>query len=270
MSMLSPYNVSPSIASNLTPIKQSLSELEDLRKVMLNVTSSQKFELMDSIIATLTTSLRLVIESEVQKRVETFSTKLSAIEKRISVLEKRDAETWQATERDLNHFNQRISYLEDQLDGAQQYAMRNQLIFDAIPESADEGTDNLVIAASKKLNIAITGKDIEKSHRLGPKDKNRIRPIIVHFQNNKTKKQIITAVKDDLFSAISARRNQRQNTNGIKPKLLVREHLTRKRAGMLRDLIAMKKDKLLHSVWTEDGAIIVRMRQGERVLKINS
>ena len=97
-----------------------------------------------------------------------------------------------------------------------------------------------------------------------------MRPIIVHFSNSKTKKHIIRTVKDDLFSAIATARNKRLPTRTIRPKLQVREHLTKKRAGMLRDLVRMKKDRVLQSVWTDDGVIVVRRKQGERLTRINN
>ena len=164
----------------------------------------------------------------------------------------------------------RIIDLEEQLDSTQQYAMKNHLIVDAIPETANENTQDIVIKACKKVNVTISDRDFQRSHRLGPKSKDKIRPIIVHFSNIKTKKQIITAVKDDLFSSLAAARNQRRSTVGIKPRIRVREHLTKKRASFLRDLVILKKDKLIQSVWTEDGVVIVRIKQDERLYRIQS
>ena len=119
------------------------------------------------------------------------------------------------------------------------------------------------------MNVNINVKDIQRSHRLGPKG-NRPRPVIVHFISYRTEAAIVKAVKDDLFSSLVRARKAGRPTQGTKPKINVREHFTKHRAHMMKDLVAMKRQGVLHSVWTTDGDIIARKRQGEQIHRIKS
>ena len=254
----------------LSPIQQTVSEIDDLRQAMEEVTTSQKNQLTNTLVQSLLPVLKPLVEQQMKQLSETLFLKISEIEKKISAWEEQVEHKILVHDREVSRLEQRTAALEDELDSSRQYAMKNHLIIDDIPENPKENADELVVNACKKLNITVHSSDVQRSHRLGPKVNDKPRPIIVDFVSIKTKRLIIRAVKDSMFSAISAARKQQRSTAGVRPKLKVREHLTKRRASFMRDLIAMKKDKLVQSVWTEDGVIIVRVKHGDRLHRINS
>ena len=97
------------------------------------------------------------------------------------------------------------------------------------------------------LNINITPEDIDRSHRVGPRKKNKSpRPIIVKFKSYRVKEKVYKAKNRIAF----ANRNVHM--------LHMHEDLTKARLSMFKKATELKKAYLILDTWTTDGNIFIR------------
>ena len=134
--------------------------------------------------------------------------------------------------------DKRIEDLEGKLDDLEQYQRRQCLRIFGVKEEESEDSDKIVAEVSHKIGVEVQACDIDRSHRVGRRDGDRPRPIIVKFVSYRKRSEVY--------------RNKRQlKGSGI----TVREDLTRQRHGLLREAITKFG---LHNVWTQDGVIVVK------------
>ena len=134
--------------------------------------------------------------------------------------------------------DKKIEELEGKLDDLEQYQRRQCLRIFGVKEEETEDTDKIVAEVSQKIGAEVQACDIDRSHRVGRRDGDRPRPIIVKFVSYRKRSEVY--------------RNKRQlKGSGI----TIREDLTRQRHGLLREAITKFG---LHNVWTQDGVIVVK------------
>ena len=151
---------------------------------------------------------------------ESFSGRIKTLEKKVAHLEKE---------------HKRV---ESELDANQMYSRRNNLIIHGIAETRDENTDAVEINFLKsELNLSLTERDLDRSHRLGKRDesKKRPRPIIIKFLRHNDKHLI--------YSKKKLLKN--------KP-FLITESLTPNRLALYK---AAREKYGNSNVWTNDGRI---------------
>lgn len=143
-------------------------------------------------------------------------------------------------------------------DGLEQYQRRANVRVFGVPEMEGEDTDESVIELVKsKMNIAITKRDIDRSHRVGAKktqrdeggssagetsNNQRPRAIIVKFMSYRVRAQILQG-------------RSRLAKSGI----TIKEDLTQTRMSVLNKAIELHG---LRNVWTIDGRVHWRSTDG--------
>lgn len=151
----------------------------------------------------------------------------------------------------------RISQLEQSLDDAEQYSRRNCVRLSNIPEMDSEDTDRLVLKVAETMNIDVSLRDIDRSHRIGKPGKKAHRDIIVKFTSYRARERMMKNRKNLKGSEL----------NGV----FINEDLTRNRSSMLyeaRLLVKLKQPKL-HGAWSSDGKILIKDLSG-KIHKISS
>lgn len=137
-----------------------------------------------------------------------------------------------------------IAELECKIDDIEQYQRRQCLRIFGIKEENDEDTDEIALKVAKDIGVDLSVTDIDRSHRVGRKNEDRPRPIIVKF------------------CSYRQRHKMYQNKKLLKGSgVTLREDLTRARHNLLKDCISRYG---LHNVWTQDGAIIVKSGDARR------
>ena len=137
----------------------------------------------------------------------------------------------------------RISDLESVIDRQEQYSRRNCLLIHKVAETKGENTDQICIdLINEKLDINLTEKDIDRSHRIGMKkdDNNKSRPIILKLVRYNTRKRIFLNKK-------------RLKGTGVS----ITESLT------VRKMDELKNARVEHgfeNVWTVDGKIFFKQK----------
>lgn len=148
----------------------------------------------------------------------------------------------------VDSLKDRITKLEEQLDDVEQYERRDTIIISgpALPsEQTMENPSSLVVNAIKdNLKININYDDINTAHRLGPKQQNKDRPVIVKLSKRSKKSEIMEACVT------------------VKPNLFVNESLTPKRRIIFSKVweIRKKHREIFQQCYTRDGKIIVKLK----------
>ena len=146
-----------------------------------------------------------------------------------------------------------IQSLQRAANDQEQYSRRNCLRFTGLEESAKENTDEVVLhLANTILQVPITKDDIERSYRVGMKDREPTsggrrplpRPIIVTFSSYGKRQQII--------------QNRRKLAGQRKS---IQEDLTRTNADLLKQAKTCSKVKV---AWTTDGRVIALTETGDK------
>lgn len=143
------------------------------------------------------------------------------------------------------HLENRVAELEGQNDALEQYTRRNSIRVSGIPEEDGECCETKVLDTFKAMNVSppITPDHIDRLHRVGKPNlaSGKPRQIIVKFTSYRYR------------SKVMAQRSQLKNTGKY-----VNEDLTRKRAKVLFNARADKREGKIRDCWTNDGRILVR------------
>ena len=92
---------------------------------------------------------------------------------------------------EVSDLNNTVKNLENQLDRQEQYSRRNCILIHGITKTQDENTDISLRTINEHLELELTEKELDHTHRIGnPKSGNkRPRPIIVKFARYNTRRK---------------------------------------------------------------------------------
>lgn len=153
--------------------------------------------------------------------------------------------------------------LNDRIDEMEQYSRRTCLKFSGIPEEGtSENTDKL---AMNVINLILSkesskiGLDrIERTHRVGPRKGNgKPRDIIVRFLSYRDRATV--------FHHKRNLKNYNHNPS-TSSRVFINEALTKQRSNILFEARKLARSRLVDSVWTYDGRIIVKMDENRITL----
>ena len=97
---------------------------------------------------------------------------------------------------DVSFLKERIDLLEKKSDDSEQYSRRNCLLVHGVEEQEQENTENIVLNVIKELDIELSVKDLNRSHRIGKSSsKSKRRPIIVKFISYNDRREIFNNKK---------------------------------------------------------------------------
>ena len=147
-----------------------------------------------------------------------------------------------------------LYYQKIEITALNQYGRRENVEFAGIPESISQ--DKLqahIIAVMKSMDINISGKDIHALHRIGKKT-SRPRNVIVRFVNRKT--------------AFTTLKSKKKLNSGKYKHYFVSENLCPYNKKIFNACYRYKKNKELHSVWSYNGNLFVKVRDGDNRVQV--
>lgn len=192
-----------------------------------------------------------IIGKVIQSQFDTYLAKLDQINKvkdeKITNLETK-----------VSALENKITVLQDTIDDVDQYERRDTVIISG-PSLPDETThenpaDIIVNTIKQQLHINMTHSDINVAHRLGTRQQDKKRPIIVKLQNRAKKSELVQACVT------------------VKPQLYINESLTPRRRSIystVRKIRAQHKH-LFQQCYTSDGKIIVKLKSSTTKYTITS
>ena len=180
----------------------------------------------------------------------------TAIEAMLPQLEASIAAENERLSKEVGHLRSALQSQAFELDRLAQYSRRENVRLHGIPETADENTNDVVIALASDMGVHIDEHDICISHRLQKSRSMQERPIIVRFVRRDTKIDMMR--KKKTLRTIDRYRNT-----------FVNDDLTPLRSKMLR---ALKQEEEVKRVWTIDGSFhcIVMKANVEVKMKLDS
>lgn len=145
--------------------------------------------------------------------------------------------------RSIEEKDKKINCLESKLDDLEQYSRRQCLRIFGIEESRQENTDQIAVEIAEKVGVQLSVQDIDRSHRIGVRGE-RPRPIILKFTSYRKRSEVFKSKKALKGSGVT-----------------IREDLTKTRYNVLQAAINKYG---FQSVWTMDGAIIIKVGDTKR------
>ena len=138
----------------------------------------------------------------------------------------------------VSSLNEKLNGFTEQVDRQEQYSRQNYILIHGITEGNEENTNDLALKIFKeKLDIELTQRDLDRTHRISKNDKrkNRPRPVIVKFIRYNNRKKIFSKKKQLKISGIS-----------------IAESLTKLRMSKLSKA---REEFGFKNVWIVDGSI---------------
>ena len=106
----------------------------------------------------------------------------------------------------VSSLTEKLNGFTEQVNRQEQYSRQNYIRIHGITEGNEENTDDLALKFFKeKLDIELTQRDLDRTHRISKNDKknNRPRPVIVKFIRYNDRKKIFSKKKQLKISRIS-------------------------------------------------------------------
>jgi hypothetical protein len=224
--------------------------------LMLNKTSKM---MIDSFNICLTQMAR-VIEDKLNVKIDAQANDIFTLSAKVDKLEKRNDELVMECGKlraDLKAQSQMVTHLSTTLDDLEQYTRVDNLLIHGLPLPPNPADENLYLSVPDALNqhfggMGITPEMISVVHRLpaarpstdaasSSRTTNKPPPIIIKFVRRATRINLL------------------QNRRQLKGKqLVITEHLTPKRAGLLKKANGLVQARKLISAWSQDGKVLVK------------
>ncbi|KAK6191154.1 hypothetical protein SNE40_002893 [Patella caerulea] len=133
--------------------------------------------------------------------------------------------------------------VQDKCDELEQYSRKNCIRISGIKEDLNENVEGKIMKVLSTIDNSLSPNNIENCHRLGRKQANKHRQIIVRLKSYKTKVHIM--------------KNRKMAQTAIKG-VYINEDLTRYRAYVASITRWSYKQGFIAACWTRDGKIFIR------------
>ncbi|ELU08188.1 hypothetical protein CAPTEDRAFT_202886 [Capitella teleta] len=151
----------------------------------------------------------------------------------------------------IEHLDRRIESLESQNDALEQYTRRNSIRVTGLPEVEHEDILDRtlkIVNEDLEVNPPISIMDIDRVHRVGRRNPDRPRSVIVKFSTYRARQSVM---------------KMKKNIKTRLPSTFLNEDLTKERSTFLYKARQMKRQKQITDCWTHDGAIVFKDNNGK-------
>ena len=220
-------------------------EVPDFSEILLRL--ERKFDDgQESLIKNQTQMLdRLAI---IEREIETFKLDLECLKKQQTVLEERVNVLGETVGMNFDHCKD----LQFLMDRHEQYSRKSSVRIRGVSEENNEDLESVTLnILQKEIGVVVTQNEIDIVHRVGRRQENRPRPILIKFLSHKTKEKVMRAKK----KATTVKINE-DLAPGIK--------------RILDEVSSNRRFLNIDSVWTIDGRIKFRFVNNPRTFEIRS
>ena len=186
--------------------------------------------------------------SSIEKEIETFKMDLETLKEKQAVLEERLDTMNETVGMNFDH-GKDLQFL---LDRHEQYSRKSSVRIRGVLEQKGEDIEAVTIDSLKKeIGFDINEKEIDIVHRVGRRQENKPRPILVKFLSHKTKEKVMKAKK-------------------MATNIKIHEDLAPGIKRILDEVSTNRRFLNIDSVWTIDGRIKFRYINNPRTFEIRS
>ena len=163
----------------------------------------------------------------------------------------------------IEKLERQVAELESGMDQLEQYR-RNSVRISGIKEANSEDiVDKTMTLFNDTMNVDITHDQIDRIHRVGRKNENKPRSILVKFATYRARDKVMRNRK--VLKNISENSTAYQ----YEGQVFINEDLTAFRSNLLYQARQLKKDKQIEDCWSWDGNILIKNRAG-KIMQIHS
>ena len=155
----------------------------------------------------------------------------------------------------------KIEVLENEINHLEQYGRWDMLTLKGIPKQAGESTDDVIINVANMLEVDLSVRDIDISHRTS---NNTDAGIIIKFNSRRKRNEIYGKRKNLKNKTVKELGFNSDN------KIYINESLTQKNGDLLKKTRKLKESKQLKHIWTKNGSIFVRETDDAETYNIKS
>ena len=145
------------------------------------------------------------------------------------------------------------------------------LRINGLPEKQDEDCEDLVVRVAKCIGAHVDTKDIDRAHRTGKSEPNKVRSIICRFNNFKARKDMTICRKKlketDVIDEIKTEFEDLEL--GDEPKVYVNDDLTKAKSALAAGVRQKKRDDKIKETWISYGKIFAKLNN-DKVLVIKN
>ncbi|KAK6169381.1 hypothetical protein SNE40_020447 [Patella caerulea] len=167
-----------------------------------------------------------IVQAEVKKQVAPLQNEIESLKLQLA-----------STSLHLN------ATIQDKCDELEQYSRKNCIRVSGIKEEINENVEGKIVRVLTTIDKSLGPNSIENCHRLGRREDNKHRQIIVRLKSYKTKVHIMT--------------NRKMAHSAIKG-VYINEDLTRYRAYVASITRWSYRQGFIAACWTRDGKIFIR------------
>ena len=180
------------------------------------------------------------------KRVDAVESQMKALELKV----KANDDDLENKQKVINNLQTEVESLRNQHDDLEQYGRRQSIhLYNVSHEGCADSEEAALKVFNEMMKLYVSADEIERAHPLGPKQ------MIVKFKSYKTKAVVY-----------KAKSHLKDNTDGV----FMTEDLTKRNHALIQQLLLAKKADKIHSFWTIDGKIFMKLTDTSRVQRIRS
>lgn len=201
--------------------------------------------------------------SSIEKKLDLLLAGQNRTNKTIEKLE----EMVKSLKEELKEKEKVIDELKDELHEFQQHYRNSYLEIHNLPEDNHETQEKLmdmVIKIAAEVGVRLMKEEIEASHRIQTRNKNKEKPVIVHLASRKKRNEIIAGQKKTKVT------QDKILANGSSSRIFVNESLTKYYKELLFEAKKKAQEINFKYVWTAEGKILMRAEEKGRVFRIKN
>lgn len=207
-----------------------------------------------------------LITKTVEAAVAPFAKRLEELNSTVKELHTENArltKKCETTEKENARLQKIVDTHSRRLDDIESYSRSDNLIIRGIPErsAAERASDGPPLGGgslheshesvettileffNSTLGVGIKSQDVSIAHRIKPGPQDRIRPIIVRFNNRMARLAVLRA---------------RKTLKDSNDKIFISEHLTKSASDLFYNARKLLREKKIFGTWTQNGQVYVR------------
>ena len=206
------------------------------------------------------TSANKMLHDKIEQQIEMISGQRVEIDKLASELEKKD-ERIDALEDQVKSLTAQVNTVKLSNNDLNQYGRRNSIRLSNIKIDPDLPESDITKEVTAFLNSKILPgdkqvreTDIERCHPIGRANEAGYKQILVKFTRYHTKRMVFS---------------KKSKLKGNVGKIFMSEDLTQLNYGIVKSLLALKKDGDIYGFWTSNGNVLAKKTEHSSPVRLN-
>lgn len=252
-----------SVADRNLPLSPSQSHEQIIKEIR---SLSEKMSHLDNLITDVKDLKREVVQikkdgTETNRLIREFTEKIRSIEQRVNSLEK--------TKDCIMNLQAKYDTLVAENNLRDQWSRMNNVEVKGIPAAKGENLLDLICSIGDKIQYPVSKQQINYVARIPTKDPNKIKPIIVSFNNRYVKENFVAAARgatDDRTGPLTCAYLGIPGSH----KIFINDHLTPQNKLLLSRAKSLTKERNFQYIWVKHCKIMVRKNATSPVLYIKT